>query len=86
MMGCNNKRRFTLRMPSGYLLRFGSCDPKDDDNALIVHFDDKYWLEKYRMDDPDRVSERNELPDNAMWANGYYDNEHDGWKPLSEFK
>jgi len=86
MTGSNNKRRFSLLMPQGRVERFGSCNPQDDDNALVVFIDGKYYIERYLVGDPDRVTSRVELASTTQWTNGYYDKEHDGWKPLSEFK
>lgn len=89
MTGCNNKRRFSLKYPDGTIARFGSCDPKIDDGREIIN-DKKcaYTHETYFLvqGQPLLFPHFSEIIyDGTLWTNGYYDKEHDGWKPPSEW-
>lgn len=86
MITAGGKRRFSIKMPyeKEGILRFGSCDPNDDDDRDIQKdFCGVQWLVGGK-------SSKNVEPKMIMagttWANGYYDHEHDGWKPMSEWK
>ena len=69
------KPRFSLKMPDGTIRRFGTCNPKDDDNYIVVgrvlhHLD----LERSFP----RTTEF--LPEGTMITSGYYDHEHGEWE------
>jgi hypothetical protein len=92
MTGCNNKRRFSLKYPDGAVERFGSCDPKEDDDRIVVHLAKfgaegagVFYLCHPNVSHIHGFDKRREIPHGTLWANGYYDHEHDGWKPLSEW-
>lgn len=85
MTGCNNKRRFTILKPDGCQVHFGSCDPKDDDNYTIENRGDFYALVHIKFDGTMEDAVLFKDGEGYFWTNGYYDKEHDGWKPLSEF-
>ena len=84
MFGCNNKRRFSLKYPDGRIERFGSCDPKEDDGRNIEFGNGETYLMQSQAGFafvPPKL-----LHPDTLWTNGYYESEHDGWKPLSEWK
>lgn len=77
--GVNNKKRFILSIGLDKR-RFGDCDPKTiNDNFDVICQQDRYFL--INLD----TQEREELPSNALLANGWYDTEHDFWKTPYEF-
>ena len=83
MTGCLNRKRFSLKYPDGHIERYGCCNPQEDDNmdisGLYLRHKDKRGNEY-----PD-VESAIRLPEETLWTNGYYDKEHDGWKPLGEW-
>lgn len=77
--GVNNKKRFTLAVGMDKR-RLGDCDPTTiNDNMDVICQQDRYFL--VNLD----TQEREELPFNALLANGWYDFEHDFWKTPFEF-
>jgi hypothetical protein len=79
-----NRRRFSLKYPDGRVERFGCCNPQEDDNRDIVGTHFLVHKDKRGPEYPDIGQTK--LPEGTLWTNGYYDKEHDGWKPLSEWK
>lgn len=83
MTGCLNKRRFSLKFPDGIIDRFGCCDPKVDDRRNIVS---GHLIHQDLRGEEYPDIRQTKLPDGTLWTNGYYDKEHDGWKPLADWK
>jgi len=85
MTGCLSKRRFSLKYPDGWIERFGSCDPKEDDRREIGRSCDSYFLRHHDIVNSAICLGSEQLPKGTLWTNGYYDKEHDGWKPMEEW-
>ena len=84
MTGCGNKKRFSLKLMDDSVLRFGSCDPRDDDGRDIKPDENgMLWLVGGKTS---KNVEPKLIQLATTWTNGYYDYEHDGWKPMSEWK
>lgn len=90
--GVDNKKRFTIKYPSGEIFRTGTCNPKDDERHDVIEVKQKrdgangvetysqYVLAQYQQHDLDYSQpekQRTLLPEGTMIANGYYDKEHD---------
>jgi len=86
MTGCLNKRRFSLKYPDGRIERYGDCNPQSDDRREIMQSDGKFYLHHISHGNLASTIGSVELPAGTEWTNGYYDTEHDGWKPMEEWK
>jgi len=74
------KKRFTVKYPDGTVFRTGTCREEEDERFGIEYWNGLYFLTQYQLNDIDYSQppkERTLLPDGALVANGYYDNEHD---------
>lgn len=74
------KKRFTVKLPSGELRRFGTCREDEDERFDIEFWNGLYFLTQYQLDDVDYSNppkKRELLPDGTLIANNYYDHEHD---------
>ena len=77
VFGVDKKPRFSIKCPDGSIIRFGTCDPRDQDRASIVEIEGDYYLSRSLMDGK---YEKLELLTNEHFVtNGYYDHEHTGW-------
>lgn len=93
MTGCNGKLRFTIRFPfNNQMLRFGCHDPKSEDRADVCRMMDAYLMKEtdillfYPKEEYDEKKVRPMvLPDGCEISWGWYDHEHVGFMPISEF-
>lgn len=83
IIGAGFERGFSLRMPSGKLRRFGSCDWHDDDSYEVVASEGKFFLvHEDSRDNGFTELGREELPPETLATWGYHDDEHGEWETL----
>ena len=86
MTTAGGKKRFSLKLPNDEgILRFGSCDPNDDDDRDILKDSSGSQHLVATGGKSLKIPCSTIIMPGTMWTNGYYDYEHDGWKPMSEW-
>ncbi|MEK7500430.1 MAG: hypothetical protein AAB649_07585 [Patescibacteria group bacterium] len=87
--GTEGKKRFSLKYGEGNVVRFGTCDPNDDERMDIVRDElGQFFLVQYQKGATgyaEPPKQRTKLPEDVLATNGYYDHEHDGWRELQDF-
>ena len=82
--GVIGKKRFTVKYGDGRIESFGTCREEEDERFGIVKGEflgnPAYYLVHYQLHDTNYSQpekQRELLPDGALIANGYYQNEWD---------
>ena len=81
MRGTLNRHRFSVKYPDGTIHRFGCCDPHNDTGRKIIEKDGKFYLVSDPHGEGFASIKPKLLEPGTLVANGYYDKEHDEWKP-----